>query len=164
VTIAIDKKSNKHAKKSYPPQNFYPRKNANPIQKLDQASLEKRERFLSRPGVISPYEAVLIQKLEAEGLTVHPQFTLGDMDNGDKFEWRYDLYVEKQPSDRQNGLLVEVDGYSHNSPFQQKQDARKGVLAKLLGFGPVLRLKNDDVSYLGVVDRVKRALQLRQNY
>ena len=131
------------------------------IPKLDQNSFEKRTQFLSRP-VVSKYEEILAQKLRNAGLTVHPQFSLGDMDNGNRFEWRYDLYVEKELSDRMDGLLIEVDGQSHNSPFQKKQDERKDHLARLLGFGKVFRLKNDDVFFIGVQDRVKRALDERQ--
>jgi very-short-patch-repair endonuclease len=96
---------------------------------------------------------------------------LGDKDLR-RFEWKYDLYVERKFSDGKNGILIEVDGHSHTPPanskrptFQEKQDRRKNELAEILGFGPVLRIRNEDVGFHEtVLKRVESALQRREKH
>ncbi len=139
------------------PQLWYPRVTAEPIQMLDQVTLNH-----SRPRA-SHYERILSQVLGQAGLMVYGQFAVPDMDNRNPFTWHYDLYVEKKPSDTPNGVLIEVDGSSHDTPFQKEQDRRKDYLAKTLGFGPVLRIRNEEVRYFkSVVETVRKALDRRQ--
>jgi hypothetical protein len=148
----------KEYKKGRPPQNFIDR-TPFPSPNLDRVGL-----FKARPRP-TQYEFLLTRALQNAGLTVHPQFSIADIDNGKAFTWNYDLYVERELSDGSSGVLIEVDGRHHReSKFHQAQDARKEKLAELLGFGPVLRFQNEDVLFnQTVVQKVLRALELRSN-
>ena len=158
VAIGLGFTSKEEKKKGRPPQNFIERTSF-PMPYLDRVGL-----FKARPRP-TQYELMLTKALQDAGLTVHPQFSIADIDNGKVFTWNYDLYVERELGDGSSGVLIEVDGRHHKeSKFHRAQDARKQKLAELLGFGPVLRIENKDVLFTQtVVQKVMRELESRSN-
>jgi hypothetical protein len=137
----IERGSKKYeSNQSKPPQKFINR-TGDPLPEVDRVGL-----FNARP-LPTQYELILASALQKAGLTVHPQFAIPDSDNGNHFPWRYDLYVERELGDGMRGVLIEVDGRHHDRKFQQVQDARKEYLAELLGFGRVIRFRNEEVLY-----------------
>jgi very-short-patch-repair endonuclease len=122
-----------------------------PYQKIDQIVIEeykKRRLGLFSGNGVSKSETFLADKLRAMGLEVIQQYAIPDMDNGNIFNWFFDLYLPELD------LLIEVQGSSHNKDkYQKEQDKRKRELAILQGF-KFKTITNDNLSFNSEIDKL----------
>jgi hypothetical protein len=136
--------------------------------KLEQAGFRVISQFLM-PDLDNASNASvddLAQRLRLPG--VKRQYSKASM-----FTWSYDLAaIPVAPSENavpdlnwRKAFLVEVNGRHHRDCFNEIQDERKTDLAHRLLHMPVVHVRNQDVAYCNIVNRIlEKAEKIRLRY